>query len=89
MRGEVEMNPLDLNMLVGGCGWGGAGETRRGDACWLVGEARFPLRQAGQFQPMVEPATQILQNLARVREKKEKWTHLEQLEHFTESLPTT
>ena len=22
MRGEVEMNPLHLNMLVGGCGWG-------------------------------------------------------------------
>ena len=22
VRGEVEMNPLDMNMLVGGCGWG-------------------------------------------------------------------
>ena len=61
------MNPLDLNMLVVGVvGGGGAGETRWGDACWWVGEAsrailkHNPLRQAGQFQPMGEPAVQIL-----------------------------
>ena len=29
-RGEVEINPLDLNMLVGGGGVGGAGETLAG-----------------------------------------------------------
>ena len=69
------MNPSDLNMFVGA-----------GDACWWVGEARSPLRQAGQFQPMVEPAAQILQKLARVREK---CTDLEQVEHFSESLPTS
>ena len=33
-------------------GGGGAGKTGQGDACWWVGEARSPLRQAGQFQPM-------------------------------------
>ena len=59
----------------GGVGGGRAGETRRGDACWWVGEARSPLRQAGQFQPMVEPAAQILQKSARVREDQEKCTH--------------
>ena len=43
-----------------------------------MGEAKSPLRQAGQFQFMVEPAAQILRKLARVREKQEKCTHLEQ-----------
>ena len=85
VRGEVEMNPLQLSMLVGG----GVGETGWGDACWWVGEARSPLRQAGQFQRMVEPAAQILRKLARVREKQEKCTHLEQVEHFSESFPTS
>ena len=89
MRGEVEMNLFDLNMLVGGVGGGGAGETGPGDAWWWVGEARSPLRQAGQFQPMVEPAAQILQKLARIREEQEKCTHLEHVEHFSESLPTS
>ena len=84
------MNPFDLNMLVGGSvGGGGAEETGRGDTCWCVGEARSPLRQAGQFQPMVEPTAQILRKLARVREEQEKCTHLEQVEHFSESLPTS
>ena len=63
-------------MLVGGEGGGGTGETRRRDACWWVGEARSPLRQAGQFQPMVEPAAQILQKLAKFREEQEKCTQL-------------
>ena len=89
MKGEVEMNPLHLNLLLGVEGGGGTGETRWGDACWWVGETRYPLRQAGQFQPMVEPAAQILQKLARVREEQEKCTHLEQVEHFSESLPTS
>ena len=74
---------------VSGGGVGEGGETGRGDACWWVGEARSPLRQAGQFQPMGEPAAQIVQKSARVREKQEKCTHLEQVEHFKESLPTS
>ena len=53
-----------------------------------MGEAKFPLRQAGQFQPMGEPAAQILQKSAQVREEQEKCTHLEQVEYFKESLPT-
>ena len=61
----------------GGVGGGGAGETGRGDAGWWVGEARFPLRQAGQFQPMGEPTAQILRKSARVREEQEKCTHLD------------
>ena len=73
----------------GGVGVGGAGETGRGDAGWLVGEARSPLIQAGQFQPMGELAAQILRKSARVREEREKCTHLEQVEHFKESLPTS
>ena len=55
-----------------GVGGGRAGETTRGDAGRWVGEARSPLRQAGQFQPMGEPATQILLKSARVREEQEK-----------------
>ena len=85
--GEVEMNPLNVKMFVGGVG--GACETGRWDACWWLGEARSPLRQAGQFQPVVEPASQILQKLAQVREEQEKRTHLKQVEHFSESLPTS
>ena len=73
----------------GGVGGGGAGETGQGDACWWVGEARSPLRQAGQFQLMREPAVQILRKSARVKEEQEKCTHLEQMEHFKESLPTS
>ena len=72
----------------GGVGGGRAGETRRGDAGWWVEGARSPLRQAGQFQPMGKPATQILLKSARVREEQ-KCTHLKQVEHFKESLPTS
>ena len=72
-----------------GVGGGRAGETRRGDAGRWVGETRSQLRQAGQFQPMGEPAAQILRKPARVREEQEKCTHLEQVEHCKESLPTS
>ena len=48
-----------------GVGGGRVGETRWGDAGRRVGEARSPLRQAGQFQPMGEPAAQILRKSAR------------------------
>ena len=72
-----------------GVGVGRAGKTTRGDAGRWVGKARSPLRQAGQFQPMGEPATQILRKSARVKEEQEKCTHLEQVEHFKESLPTS
>ena len=93
-RGGCEGRGRDESMRSeqvsgGGVGGGGAGETRRGYTGWWVGEARTPLRQAGQFQPMGEPATQILQKSAWVREKQEKCTHLEQVEHFKESLPTS
>ena len=50
-----------------GVGGGRAGETKRKDAGRWVGEARSPLRQAGQFQTMGEPAAQILRKSARVR----------------------
>ena len=73
----------------GGVGGGGAGEMGWGDTCWWVGEVRSPLTQAGQFQPMGEPATQILPKSAQVKEEQEKCTHLEQVEHFKESLPTS
>ena len=72
-----------------GVGRGGAGESGWGDACWWVGEARSQLRQAGQFQPMGEPAAQILQKSARVREEQEKCIHLEQVEQFKQSLPNS
>ena len=85
MRVEVEMNPFDLNMLVGGGSW----RDGAGGRLVVGGRGKDPLRQAGQFQPMVEPAAQILQKLARVREEPEKCTHLEQVEHFSESLPTS
>ena len=43
----------------------------------------------GAWEPMGEPAAQILRKSARVREEQEKCTHLEQVEHFKESLPTS
>ena len=44
----------------------GAELERRGggDAGRWVGEARSPLRQAGQFQPMGEPGAQILRKVS-------------------------
>ena len=93
-RGGCEGRGRDVSMRSehvggGGVGGGGAGETGRGDACWWVGEARSPLRQTGQFQPIGEPAAQILRKSARIREEQEKCTHLEQVEHFSESLTTS
>ena len=93
-RGGCEGRGRDESMRSeqvsgGGVGGDGAGEMGRGDACWWVGEARSPLRQAGQFQPMAEPAAQILQKSTWVREEQEKCTHLEQVEHFKEPLPTS
>ena len=73
-----------------GVGGGRAGETRRGGTLAGGWERQGPpLRQAGQFQPMGEPAAQILRKSARVREEQEKCTHLEQVENFKESLPTS
>ena len=93
-RGGCEGRDRDESMRYeqvsgGGVGGGGAGETGRGDSGWWVGEARFQLRQAGQFQPMGELAAQILRKSARIREEQEKCTHLEQVEHIKESLPTS
>ena len=87
-RGRDESITSDV-VGEGGVGGGRTGETGRGDACWWVGEARSPLRQAGQFQPMMEPVAQILRKLARVREEQENCNQLEQVEHFSESLPTS
>ena len=83
-EGRVEGRGRDESIRTEHVGGGGAGETGRGEACWWVGEARSPLRQEGQFQPMVEQAAQILRKLARVREEQEKFTHLEQVKHFSE-----
>ena len=69
-------------------GGGRPGETKRGGRWPVGGRDKVPLRQAGQFQPMGEPAAQILRKSARVREEQ-KCTHLEQVEHFKESLPTS
>ena len=91
-RGGCEGRGRDESLRseqASGVGGGGAGEKGRGDAGRWVGEARSPLRQAGQFQPMGEPAAPILQKSARFREEQEKCTHLEQVEHFKESLPTS
>ena len=93
-RGGCERRGRDESMRServngGGVGGDGAGETGRGDAGWWVGKARSLLRQAGQFQPMGEPAAQILRKSAQVREEQEKCTHLEQVKHFKESLPTS
>ena len=84
-RGGCEGRGRDESMRseqASGGGVGGAELERRGGG----GET---LRQARQFQPMGEPAAQILQKSARVREEQEKCTHLEQVEHFKESLPTS
>ena len=87
-RGRDESLRTEQGSEVGE-GGGGAGEKGRGDAGRREGEARAALGQAGQFQPMGEPAAQILRKSARVKEEQEKCTHLEQVEHFKESLPTS
>ena len=81
-RGGCEGRNKDKSIRseqASGVGGGRAGETRQGDDGRWVGEARSPLRQAGQFQPMGEPAAQILRKSARVRVEPEKCTHLEQV----------
>ena len=55
-RGGCEGRGRDESMRSeqasgGGVGGGGAGETGQGDAGWWVGEAKFPLRQAGNSNP--------------------------------------
>ena len=62
-----------------GCGWGQSWRDEAGGRWPVGGEARSPLRQAGQFQPMGDPAAQILRKSARVREEQEKCTYLEQV----------
>ena len=54
-RGGCEGRGRDESMRSEhvGVGGGEARETGRGDRCCWVGGARSPLRQAGQFQPMV------------------------------------
>ena len=91
-RGECEGRGRDVSMRSeqvsgGGVGGGGAGETGRGDACWWVEEAR---QETSRATPTYgRPAAQILRKSARVRGKQEKCTHLEQVEHFKECLPTS
>ena len=72
-----------------GVGGGRAGETRRGGRWPVGGRGKVPIKTSREFQPMGEPAAQILRKSARVREEQEKCTHLEQVEHFKESLPTS
>ena len=88
-RGGCEGRGRDESMRSEHVSGGGGVGAELENACWWVGEARFPLRQAGQFQPMGEPATQILRKSTWVREEQEKCAHLEQVKHFRESLPTS
>ena len=43
MRGEVEMNPLDLNMLVGWCGWGRSLRDGAGARLLVGGRGKVPI----------------------------------------------
>ena len=70
-----------------GVGGGRAGETRRGGR-WPVG-GRDKVCKQGNSNPWGSRPAQILRKSARVREEQEKCTHLEQVEHFKESLPTS
>ena len=73
----------------GGGGWGRSWRDGAGGRLLVGGRGKVPLRQAGQFQPVGEPAVQILRKSAWVREEQEKCTHLEQVEHFRESFSTS
>ena len=42
MRGEVEMNPFDLNML-GGCGWGRSWRDGAGGCLLVGGRGKVPI----------------------------------------------
>ena len=83
------MNPLQLNILVKGCGrrrnWGdGAG----GDLL-VGGRGKVPI-ETSRAIPTNGGASRsdFAKVRARVREEQEKCTHLGQIEHFSESLPT-
>ena len=72
-----------------GVGGGRAGETRRGGRWPVGGKDKVPIKTSRAIPTHGEPAAQILRKSARVREEQEKCTHLEQVEHFKESLPTS
>ena len=47
MRGEVEMNPLDLNMLVGVCGWGRSWRGRARGHLLVDERDKVPIETSG------------------------------------------
>ena len=88
MKGEVEMNPIHLNMLMGGVGGGGTGETGWGTLA-DGGIGKVPI-ETNRAIPTHDGARRAdFAKLVRAREEQEKCTHLEQVEHFSESLPTS
>ena len=46
MREEVEMNPLDVNMLVGGCGWGRSWKDGVGRRLLVGGRDKVPIESS-------------------------------------------
>ena len=43
MKGEVEMNPLDLNLLVEVCGWGRSWRDGAGGSLLVGGRGKIPI----------------------------------------------
>ena len=80
------MNPLHLNMLVGG-GGGGAELERWGGGCLLVGGRGKVPSETSRAIPIHGGASHA--DFAKVSPDQEKCTHLEQVEHLSESLPTS
>ena len=89
MKGEVDVNPLHLNMLVGGCGRGRNRRDRAGGRLLMGGKGKVSIETSKAIPTHGGASRAILQKLAQVTEEQEKCTHLEEVEHFSEFLSTS
>ena len=72
-----------------GVGGGRAGETRRGGRWPVGGRDKVPIKTSRAIPTHGGAGRADFAKVSRVREEQEKCTHLEQVEHFKESLPTS
>ena len=65
-----------------GVGGGKAGETRRGGRWPVGGKDKVPIKTSRAIPTHGGAGRADFAKVSRVREKQEKCTHLEQVEHF-------
>ena len=89
MRGEVEMNPLHVNMLVGGCGRGAELGRRRGGGLLVGGRGKVPIETNRAIPSHGGASRADFAKVSPGHGGAGKCTHLEQVQHFSEFLPTS